>query len=51
MLNTFLVWSAKPVQSNKILPVFRFYASLPRAALLQGKRFNRGYVAKPAFHF
>jgi hypothetical protein len=31
-----MIWSAMPVQSTKCVPVFCFYASLPRASLLQG---------------
>ena len=31
-----IIWSARPVQNNKFLPVLRFYASLPRTSLLQG---------------
>jgi len=30
------IWSAWPVYHKKFLPVFRLYASLPRASLLQG---------------
>ncbi|MGE7423221.1 hypothetical protein ACQKKF_20570, partial [Pedobacter suwonensis] len=37
--------------NHQIRPVFRFYASLPRTPLLQGNRFNRGYVARAVFHF
>jgi len=31
-----MIWSAMPVHGKKFLPVFRFYASLPRTSLLQG---------------
>ncbi len=31
-----MIWSAMPVHGKKFLPVFRFYASLPRISLLQG---------------
>jgi len=33
--NKIYIWSARPVLKRKFPPVFRFYASLPRASLLQ----------------
>jgi hypothetical protein len=45
------IQSAIPVQNNQFLPVFCFYASLPRTSLLQGNTSTGANGAKIAFHF
>ncbi|WP_230146699.1 hypothetical protein [Pedobacter sp. Bi126] len=44
-------WSAAPVQNTQSLPVFRFYASLPRTSLLQGNASTGAIGPKQYFIF
>ncbi len=49
--DSFFIRSARSVQNNKFLPVFRFYASPPRTSLLQGNATTGARWAKNSIPF